>query len=670
MKLTHSLTHSLTRTACICLIFFFMAHDVKSQMLFTVEPEVLTQLPEKALKWRKVFKENIHNKEIYLINLKRIKDIQQKGKFNFKIPDDNTVFTAQFNNVKYTDDNNNFWTGNVYGDRDKYEGHLQLTTSNGKVYGEITISKGSYQIMDVSDTESPNGKNLYYLIKKDDVLLNKYKCGVGHEEINAVSAPEHDLSNLKTALQVEQRTVTCMKKVRIMVLYTPQAAAADPNIQTTIDGYIQEFNSIVEQSRTGPKKFEVELAHKQQWWAKNITENSVGTGETFIEIMRTNATVVNLKSQYKADLVVLISNSSSMVAGGNYGHGIAPWKTLGVNGYPSGPNDEHTFFQSSSGYASVHVNTSNRYTFAHEVGHNFGCNHDLFNFPGNGDENHYSTRRFWARGKVLSNINKRTIMAELPIELANMPDRIPYFSNPNKTFISDNGVSQNLGEPKSRQNMIHMDSTAVIYISQYEQGGETESIGISGPGDIYGAGQHTWCPTFSCGFATNYNYSYQWYWSQDGYNYTWLSNTECLIRTASSFGVYGNPATITLKLVVSGYTGVYSDTIPVRIYSNIQPKPMTDNKMDNMLSNIKIALYPNPSDDVIHIELSSDHQMKAKVDILDAFGRVEQNLGSDQTFEAGTHTLSYDIRSLSAGLKFLKVSDGKATTSKAFYILR
>ncbi len=73
---------------------------------------------------------------------------------------------------------------------------------------------------------------------------------------------------------------------------------------------------------------------------------------------------------------------------------------------------------------------------------------------------------------------------------------------------------------------------------------------------------------------------------------------------------------------------------------------------------------------MIHFELSSDHQMKAKVDILDAFGRVEQNLGSDQTLEEGTHTLSYDIRSLSAGLKFLKVTDDKATTSKAFYIIR
>ncbi len=637
--------------------------DLSGQNLFTVMPEDKNVLPIKAVGWAKKFRENSLNKNTYLINLKSIKNIQKEGKFNFKLPEDNTVYTASFQDVQYTDDDNYYWSGLVYNSKKEYNGELHVFKQKGIVYAQINVTDRHFIIEDVSDEEGrTNGNNIYYLIEKDAIALNQYKCGV----ISDDSKREHssEISDDLVTKAVETRAgPPCPAVVRIMVVYTLAAANAVPNINTYINDKMIELQSIVTASRTSTsfpqyKKymFDVQLSHVA---LTSINDNGA-SGEHLLIQLGANAAIDQLRTQTKSDLVVLISNSSYMTSTGNYGVARAPF-------------GDGTYIK-SNGFAVVHVHHTGRYTFAHEVGHMFGCYHS------NDDPTTSDTeRRWWAKGKVLDAINKRTIMAELPDHLVTTSPRIPFFSNPFKQIPQEYypsnynyqpGEDLWLGTHRRRQNSIHMDSTAVRFISQYETGSDPFTVFINGPSDIYSPSNFTWCPVFACGIIPNQSYAYQWSWSPDGFNYFIMGNSECINSNVAYFGVSGSPATIKLKVKVTGFGGVYSEKIiDVRIHNNIQPRPVSNDTQNLKLKeSIEINIFPNPTANRTTIDIKLSEENLVSVDILDDFGNVERSLLSKTKMISGRHALTSDTSDLKPGIKYLRVIEGRTVSTKPFYI--
>lgn len=184
--------------------------------------------------------------------------------------------------------------------------------------------------------------------------------------------------------------------IDIMVVYTPQSASASGNIQSLINASIQSTNETLHNSGINAS---VNLVHSAQ---VNYTE----TGNMVTDINRLHGTndgymdvVHSWRDQYGADIVVLLT------ATGQY-CGIAYWIEV--------PSSDA--FAISRNDCSV-----GNYTFAHEIGHLIGGRHD--NDPA-------SSPRAYAHGYVYSPAYWRTVMAVVQSGI----NRIPYWSNPNKTY--------------------------------------------------------------------------------------------------------------------------------------------------------------------------------------------------------------------------------------------
>lgn len=184
--------------------------------------------------------------------------------------------------------------------------------------------------------------------------------------------------------------------IDIMVVYTPQSASASGNIQSLINASIQSTNETLQNSGINAS---VNLVHSAQ---VNYTE----TGNMVTDLNRLHGTndgymdvVHSWRDQYGADIVVLLT------ATGQY-CGIAYWIEV--------PSSDA--FAISRNDCSV-----GNYTFAHEIGHLIGGRHD--NDPA-------SSPRAYAHGYVYSPAYWRTVMAVVQSGI----NRIPYWSNPNKTY--------------------------------------------------------------------------------------------------------------------------------------------------------------------------------------------------------------------------------------------
>jgi hypothetical protein len=222
----------------------------------------------------------------------------------------------------------------------------------------------------------------------------------------AVLAP--DQSGDATAIVHAPITAgTAPTVVDVAVLYTTAAmngAGGLSGIQSQIDLAVDEANTCFSNSGI------------------NVTLNLVYRGEvTYSETSNPNTdlgrlqnptdgqldTAQSIRTQYGADLVCLVVEGMNTYAG---------------LGYVMSPV--------ASSFASYGYSVVKRqyltgvYTFPHELGHNFGCNHDRQNASGSGAFSYSYGYRFDAAGTTY-----RTVMAYAP------GTRIPYFSNPNVSYL-------------------------------------------------------------------------------------------------------------------------------------------------------------------------------------------------------------------------------------------
>lgn len=151
------------------------------------------------------------------------------------------------------------------------------------------------------------------------------------------------------------------------------------------------------------------------------TESAMGSSsESILQYVGSNLSTLNipsLRDSNKADLVTVLVKLNGMGSGGSAAMGLT--SPLGA------PEDS---------FLSVvkMAKSMNRYQFAHEIGHNFGCGHDF------GASQHTNTVLGNGRGFIVRDSSpgvngKRTIMA-YPTQCGGswaVCQRIPHYSNPN-----------------------------------------------------------------------------------------------------------------------------------------------------------------------------------------------------------------------------------------------
>ena len=76
-----------------------------------------------------------------------------------------------------------------------------------------------------------------------------------------------------------------------------------------------------------------------------------------------------------------------------------------------------------------------------------------------------------------------------------------------------------------------------------------------------------------------------------------------------------------------------------------------------MPATIKMALYPNPSPGILHLQLTSALQQAVRIEITDAQGRLVFN--KNVTAISGLQTITINTKNLQSQLYFLYVRDSK-----------
>ena len=285
------------------------------------------------------------------------------------------------------------------------EGDVVLVVEQGEAMGTVRTTSGLYRI-------EPLGRGLYAVVRVDEsafppdddesqMIIDEPRRLPGAAASPA--GPSH-LGAPATTLNY-----------KVLVAYTPAAAAAAGNIGLLINTAISETNSAYSNSGITPR---VQLAHSVQ-----VSYTESGSHDTDLTRFRGTAdgymdNVHALRNQYRADVMVLLINNTSLC-------GLA-------SAIPA---------TATTAFATVHYDcATGNYSFGHEIGHLQGARHD-----------NDSGGPSYAHGYYYSPGAWRTIMAVLRTGVT----RIQRFSTPNRTW---NGVPT--GTSASNDNVRRINETA------------------------------------------------------------------------------------------------------------------------------------------------------------------------------------------------------------------
>jgi len=172
------------------------------------------------------------------------------------------------------------------------------------------------------------------------------------------------------ALLVDSPMADCddtAANIDVMVLYTDDAAALSPTIETEIDLAIRKANDSFTRSNIKPEvsdgiELKLNLVHKQM---VQVNESPDTTADELLSDFRENRAVTNvhqLRDQYSADLVFLLARHISDYCG------LASFITS---------NDYH-YEKFAFAVLKSDCFNDDRYSFTHEMGHLFGLDHDKY----------------------------------------------------------------------------------------------------------------------------------------------------------------------------------------------------------------------------------------------------------------------------------------------------
>lgn len=264
----------------------------------------------------------------------------------------------------------------------------------------------------------PLGGAAHALVEIDELALPT--CGTGEREhVHA----GHGLAGTSKLSAGAAAPAT----VDMMVVYTPQAK----NAQGGTNGILARINLAITETNNGYASSDVEqrlrLVHTEE--LSGYTE----TGNFSTELGRLRSKTDGWFDSIHPTRDAVGADAVAMIVNGNQYCGIAYL----MNGMSHGFEDDAfsvTARSCMTGY----------YSFGHELGHNFGSNHDKGN-SGNGGSFAYSYGWRTANGAY------RTVMAYAP------GTRVNRWSNPAKTW---NG--QVLGKAGEAENWLSLNNTSVV----------------------------------------------------------------------------------------------------------------------------------------------------------------------------------------------------------------
>lgn len=565
-------------------------------------------------------KKNPNISNYHFIHLNPLATAQKEGTLTLEIPGKDKPIIAEASEVKYHSATDYEWIGKT----DDNRGTIIILSKEGRITAHLSTPDGIYEIF-----PAPGG--LYCLQKVD---LSK------GDDVGCIAPEEHSSTERTSAQQPEQappvdinaKMNPCQPLIspRVLVLYTPKALALVGNvagIQTMADLSVAQFNSCIYNSGI-TSNAALTLAGIAP--LNNLPETQFITND--LNNLEKNLVAQGLRDSYHADLVVLFTDGEYQ---GGDTRGKAQTQDL-VN---------------SQSYAIVELwSATSRKTFAHEVGHLYGCRHE--DTPGS---------PVYAQAYCIKNglgiVTDRTVMVGKSITDEQAKNRLLHFSNPN---VQAGGKASGTNSENNAKRI----TESLTIVSVFRPNPIPPLVAyVDGPTSITTPGGKNYEVTYSCGSAP---YSIAWHYSYDGVNYL-PSN----ITTDIFTWYFSQTQKIWIRATVKGNGKSVSAFITV---SAQMPNPYKVNAFvnDSLASeSAAFTVTPNPSSSEVVVSFNLFIDSNVQLEILDQSGKVITQIIDPKSFlNSGRQSVKWVTVNYPSGTYLARLLRNGVTETKRIIIAK
>ena len=608
----------------VCLALLLISGSVMAQgSLFTPSEIPVEELNEQQLDtYRRVAQSGVYA-DLQLIDIAPLSEVMGSRLIYLGYADQDLYL--EIKTIEYIDDGDYY----LYAVRQPTERRLDpgpatlmLRAGDGLTYGTFQFGGNFYRIDDLG-----RGQNILMreLPSEDgkEAFLNDALTGDGESH-------QHDFDPFEE--DGAPRPTTGSRNncdVRVLFLFTSSAAGRLANINTTAQSHIDQANQSLGNSAVSSSQLRFELAGAEILTTVDETSQSMSS---VLSDVRGDATAQARRNATNADLVCLMADDQI----GSFGTtaGIA---YIGSNGAPA---------SNSFAYSVIEVFASlvNK-LFAHEGGHNMGCNHEpAVTTSTAANKAHEWT---WSTGWWLwkRNYRAQTIMWSS----ANQSESVLHYSNPNVNYSSGNATGTT-----GANNAATLRSNACT-VALYRNANANLTVNINGP--------LTACPLETVCWSANVSgtpgpYTYQWAYALVGSSYTNFSTSSFACLSMTNFTP---PAVINIRVTVSApgqpdrtaFTSVFmSDNGGGSFPCQQQKSPEIPVHNGPIYAN-SLEVFPNPADFRSQVRLDLVQDGPVEMAIFDVTGQKVRDVAAG-TYEAGSHIFEMETSQLPAGVYLIR----------------
>lgn len=555
----------------------------------------------------------------FFVKVNNLSDVINGKALKVNLPDKQNIEVFYTKNTEYKSNNEFTYFGDFDPCGDDRMGYIHLIAKGGDVFGQINIEEEIYELQDL-------GGNKNVLFKIDPSIYTESECASTHEVdgeqgINQIEEPN-----------INFRSGGC--NVRVLVLFTAAAdAVGDPQNSATL--FMQQTNQIVDNSEA---TLHFTLAGVEE--LIGFIETPPGTNARAAitntrNRLQANAAANALRDAHQADLVVLLTD-------GNW-PGIFGVSFLDEWGDPD------------FGYVVSEIDAAGgRFTFTHELAHDFGCKH-------NDDDAGPPNFVFEARGRSFLApwywpSRRKTTMARLE----EGGTRIMHFSNPEVEF---KGINTGLTD----RNNTHQLTNMGCEISDYRPFTPPTpfSIDISGPVNGTNSGTYTWCVNIQGCQSTP---TILWEYSIDGIHYyQWFTNQYCITAPMPMDASLWLRVTVTCgtQVITDWHYTENSDGDPCNHMAQLSYVSTNTTNFKNTLNENSFHCFPNPVSNSLNLQFSvHNDETKVEIQLIDIAGKLIKQLVNDK-FQIGHYHKNIDISTLQNGYYIIKTKMGNELITKS-----
>lgn len=310
--------------------------SVKELFIPMEDTDLSKAAPARSDKYSQLKRSGIH-KNIFPVKVGKLAKIQKNGVLKFNIPGSADAVTFIARKVDAQNDDDFYWYGTSADQRNT----ALFNSEKGRLSGSFNVGDRYFQLSSLA-------VGVGAII--EEAQTNALACGstgapLAQESIDPYLVPKQDEN---------ARAGVCTEPIRVLILYTQQAATHTLDIVQLANGAVGQYNQAIDNvGRSIPQTNKIAIAGIQPiTFTTNDPESTTNSADA-ASWVNSNSTVQSMRNTYNADLVICFIFKSQSHAG---------WAT-------QIPANNAQFS------AIVRVESTPVWTFAHEVGHLLGGRH-------------------------------------------------------------------------------------------------------------------------------------------------------------------------------------------------------------------------------------------------------------------------------------------------------